>query len=86
MTTKPAVVVILTLCLAACQGKGLTVIPQDPHSLDQFALGLTCEQQGRYLLAREHFELARATSRDSDMTRRCDAEIAAVDRAIKEMR
>jgi hypothetical protein len=86
MTSRTAVVIILTLFLAACQGKGLTVIPQDPHSLDQFALGLECEQQGRYLLAREHFELARATSRDSDMSKRCDAEIAAVDRAIKDLR
>ena len=80
-------VVILALSLAACsQGKGLAVIPQDAHSLDHYALGLRTMREGRYLLAREHFELAKATARDSDMIRRCDSEIAAMDRAIHELR
>jgi len=43
-------------------------------------------REGRYLLAREHFVLAKATARDADMARRCDAEIAAADRAIHGLR
>lgn len=86
MKSAAALLLASALTLAACQGKGLTVIPQDAHSLDHYALGLRCKQEGRYLLAREHFELARSTARDTDMTRRCDAEIAAMDRAIKELR
>jgi hypothetical protein len=43
-------------------------------------------RQGRYLLAKEHFELARATARDTGMEKRCDAQIAAAERAIKELR
>jgi len=86
MKYPAALLLVFALALTACQGKGLTVIPQDAHSLDHYALGLRCKEAGRYLLAREHFELARATSRDMDMSRRCDAEIAAVDRAIKELR
>jgi len=83
---RAVAVLILALALAACQGPGLTVIPQDAHSLDEFALGLKMKRQGRYLLAREHFELARDTARDWDLTKRCDAEIAAMDRAIKDLR
>jgi hypothetical protein len=80
-------VILLTLSLAACSpGPGLTVIPQDAHSLDHYAQGLRCKQEGRYLLAREHFQLAKATSRDTGMTRRCDAEIAAVDKALLQLR
>lgn len=85
-----SIALILTLLLpllAGCsQGKGLTVIPQDAHSLDHYALGLRDMREGRYLLAREHFVLAKATARDVDMTRRCDAEIAAADRAIHGLR
>jgi len=83
---RTVAVIILTVFLAACQGKGLAVIPQDPGSLDQYALGLRCKQEGRYLLAKEHFELALATSRDSGMSSRCAAEIAAMDRAIRDLR
>jgi hypothetical protein len=86
MKISAALLLACVLALAACQGKGLTVIPQDAHSLDHYALGLRCQREGRYLLAREHFELARATARDMDMTRRCDAEIAAMDRAVRELR
>lgn len=77
------------LCLAllsGCQGKQLAVIPQDPHTLERYSLGLRYKQEGRYLLAREQFQLALATSRDMDMSRRCQAEIAAMDRAIREER
>jgi len=83
---RAALTVLLLLSLAACQGKGLAVIPQDAHSLDQFAMGLKMKREGRYLLAREHFELAKATARDWDLTKRCDAEIAAMDRAIMDLR
>lgn len=83
---KRAAAALLALALAACQGKGLVVIPQDAHSLEQYAQGLRCKQEGRYLLAKEHFELARATARDTDMIRRCEGEIAAVDRAIAALR
>lgn len=86
MKILAALALALSLALAACEGKGLTVIPQDPGSLDHFSLGLRSMREGRYLLAREHFVLAKATARDWDMTRRCDAEIAAADRAIMGLR
>ena len=77
----------VALGLAACGGgPGLTVIPQDPSSLDNYAQGLRLMRQGRYLLAKEHFELAKATARDTGMEKRCDAQIAAAERAIKELR
>lgn len=77
---------LLALLLTACQGKEMTVIPQDAASLDHYAMGLRMKREGRYLLAREHFELAKATARDQDMYDRCEAEIAAADRAIKALR
>lgn len=84
---KLMAVTLLALCLAACSpGPGLTVIPQDAHSLDHYAQGLRCKQEGRYLLAREHFQLAKATARDADMARRCEGEIAAVDKALLQLR
>ncbi|MBI4806614.1 MAG: hypothetical protein HY795_15415 [Desulfovibrio sp.] len=84
---KIMAVIVLTMALAACgRGPGLTVIPQDPHSLEHYAQGLRCKQEGRYLLAREHFQLALATSRDTGMSRRCEAEIASVDRALLQLR
>jgi len=83
---KALLPLLLALSLAACQGKGLMVIPQDAGSLDHFATGLRMQREGRYLLAREHFELAKATARDMDMVTRCDLEIAAMDRAIRAMR
>ena len=83
---RAVAILLLSLALMGCQGKGLIVIPQDAHSLEHYSQGLKCKQQGRYLLAKENFELAKATSRDWDMTKRCDAEIAAMDRAIRELR
>ncbi|GFK95835.1 hypothetical protein NNJEOMEG_03706 [Fundidesulfovibrio magnetotacticus] len=82
---RPAVI-LLALALAACQGSSTIVIPQDASSLDHFALGLRYKQEGRYLLAREHFQLAKATARDMDLERRCDSEIDAADRALKALR
>ena len=84
---KPMAVILLALCLAACSpGPGLTVIPQDAHSLEHYARGLRCKQEGRYLLAREHFQLAKATARDAGMAQRCEGEIIAVDRALLQLR
>lgn len=77
---------LLVLMLGACHGKELAVIPQDAGSLDHYAMGLRMKREGRFLLAREHFELARATARDQNMYSRCEAEIAAMDRAIKALR
>lgn len=86
ISTVALLALLAASALPGCQGKGLTVIPQDAHSLDRYAQGLKYKQEGRYLLAREQFELARSTARDMDMTRRCEAEIAATDRAIRELR
>lgn len=81
------VLLLAILALAACsQGKGPLVIPQDPSSLDNFALGLRYKQEGRFLLAKEHFQLAKATARDMELERRCEAEIEATDRAAKALR
>uniref|UniRef100_A0A7C4EIY0 DUF4398 domain-containing protein n=1 Tax=Fundidesulfovibrio putealis TaxID=270496 RepID=A0A7C4EIY0_9BACT len=83
----PLLLAMLLLGASACsKSKTLTVIPQDAHSLEQFAEGLRCKQQGRYLLAREHFALALSTARDEDFSRRCQAEIAAMDRALQQLR
>lgn len=73
--------------LAGCsKSAGLLVLPDDAHSLEQYALGLKYTQQGRYLMAKESFELALATARNEDMRRRCELELGAVERAIKEQR
>lgn len=86
MLRRAAILMALAALAACSQGKGMTVIPQDAHSLEQYARGLKTMQEGRYLLAREHFQLAKATARDMDMVRRCDSELAAVDRAIRDLR
>lgn len=86
MRNTIAAALLAVALLAGCQGRSLVVIPQDPHSLDRYALGLRYKQEGRYLLAREQFQLALATARDMDMSRRCQAEIAAMDRAVREQR
>ncbi len=69
-----------------CTGSGLVVLPDDAHSLEQYARGLKYTQQGRYLMAKESFELALATARNEDMRRRCEVQLGAVERAIKEQR
>lgn len=84
-TIIPALLLLAGLA-TACAGPGLTVVPQDSHSLRQYALGLSYKQQGRYLLARESFSLALATARNEDMRSRCELELAAVERAIKDER
>ncbi|GAB6038721.1 hypothetical protein JCM15519_32800 [Fundidesulfovibrio butyratiphilus] len=72
-------------CLGGCS-RGLVVIPDDAHSLEQYSLGLKYKQEGRYLLARESFQLAKATARNPDMRSQADRELAAVERAIKDLR
>jgi len=89
-----SILLLLLLALAApavlttgCTKRpGLVVLPDDAHSLEHYALGLKYTQQGRYLMAKESFELALATARNEDMRRRCELELGAVERAIKEQR
>ena len=76
----------LTVQAGCSKSPGLIVLPDDAHSLEQYALGLKYTQQGRYLMARESFELALATARNEDMRRRCEVELGAIERAIKEQR
>ena len=85
-TFSKAFILAVSCLMGACTGPGLTVVPQDSHSLRQYALGLGYLEQGRYLLARESFSLAKASARNDDMRRRCELELAAVERAIKNER
>ena len=76
----------LAALVGCSKSAGLVVLPDDANSLEQYALGLKYAQQGRYLIAKESFELALATARNEDMRRRCEVELGAIERAIKEQR
>lgn len=85
MTRLALSLLVCLCCLGGCS-KGLVVIPDDAHSLEQYSLGLKYKQEGRYLLAKESFKLAKATARNDDMRLQADRELAAVERAIKDLR
>lgn len=84
--TLAAMAAPAALMTGCTKSPGMVVLPDDSHSLEQYARGLTFAQQGRYLMAKESFELARATARNEDMRLRCELELGAIERAIKEQR
>lgn len=72
--------------LAACAQPAPEAAPETFHAERHYALGLKYMDEGRYLLAREHFALALATAGSEDLRRRSELELSIAERAARTLR
>jgi len=81
----------LTAVLGGC-GNALAPAPKAPEPVAHdnarlnYALGLEYQAEGRHELAREHFLLALAISRDEEFKNQVAEELEAADKALRSLR
>lgn len=82
----PLAVSLLAVTLLGACGKEASVAPYDPASLWNMQQARNYTAQGRYELAKEHYLLALAASKESGTRRIISHELQSVDKMIQTQR